>query len=123
MASKEIMNELLLIFCRNVPDFPLEVTQLNYLDDPTWLLFENYVQEHKRLVWFTPYHVMEAVDSLLLSYSKLEKVPAADAKYVDVDLDLPTDLIEEIEAIAKEENKTFDQVINDALRHMISQEK
>lgn len=68
--DKQTMEEILLIFCRELPDFTITVPQLNYLEDKDWLLFENYVQEHKRLAWFTPYQIMESVDSLLLSYSK-----------------------------------------------------
>lgn len=43
-----------------------------------------------------------------------------EVKFVDVEVDLPLDLIKEIEAIAKRDNKTFDQVVTDALRYMMS---
>ena len=63
--SQLLINDLLLLFCKELPSFEIKVNRLNDLSEEDWILFIAYVEAQARLPYLTPMGVMEAVDSLI----------------------------------------------------------
>lgn len=63
--SQLVINDLLLLFCKELPLFEIKVNRLNDLSEDEWLLFIDYVKAQARLTYLTPVGIMEAVDSII----------------------------------------------------------